>query len=289
MQLLGFNDYSDQARRLAKVIGASFDKITVHHFPDRESKVTLPAQLEEEIILCRSLDYPNNKLIELFLTCTHARQHGVKKITLVAPYLCYMRQDKAFSPGEVVSQQIISRWLGDMVDKIITVDPHLHRTHDLHEIMPNTETITLSATPLMAEFLRKRPAPPLLLGPDDESEQWVRQIAEHAKLEWTLATKIRHGDHRVQINLPDFDFNNRNVVIVDDVASTGRTLANTAKQLKLAGADIVSCMITHPLFATDAEQVLANACINHIWSTDSINHPTNIIQLAELIGAAIKG
>lgn len=289
MQLLGFSDYGDQARRLAKTLGATYDKIMIHHFPDHESKVIMPTELEEEIILCRSLDYPNNKLIELLLACSHARQHGVKKITLVSPYLCYMRQDKAFTPGEVVSQKIIGQWLDGMIDKLITVDPHLHRTHNLQEIMPNTETVVLSATPLMVEFLRKRPLPPLLLGPDSESEQWVRKIAETAKLEWTIATKIRHGDHRVQINLPDFDFNNRSVVIVDDVASTGRTIANTAKQLKLAGAEVVSCMITHPLFAADAEQVLTNACISHIWSTDSINHHTNVIQLAELIGAAIKG
>ncbi len=289
MQLLGFNDYHDQARRLAKVLGASFDQITIHHFPDLESKVVMPTKLEEEIILCRSLDYPNNKLIELLLACSHAREHGVKKIILVAPYLCYMRQDKAFSPGEVVSQRIIGQWLDGMVDRLITVNPHLHRTHNLQEIMPNIETITLSTTALMAEFLRKRPVPPLLLGPDSESEQWVRQIAEQAKLEWTIATKIRHSDHRVQINLPDFNFHNRSVVIIDDVASTGRTIANTAKQLRLAGAEVISCMITHPLFATNAEQVLASACINHIWSTDSINHHTNVIQLAEMIGAAIKG
>lgn len=289
MQLLGFSDYSDQARRLAKVLGAAYDKITIHHFPDRESKVIMPIELEEEIILCRSLDYPNNKLVELLLACTHARQHGVKRITLVAPYLCYMRQDMAFSPGEVVSQRIIGQWLDGMVDKLITVDPHLHRTHSLQEIMPDIETITLSAAPLMAEFLRKRPAPPLLLGPDSESEQWVRQIAESAGLEWTIATKIRHGDHRVQINLPSLDFSNRSVVIVDDIASTGRTIATTAKQIKLAGAGVVCCLITHPLFANDAEQVLTNACINHIWSTDSINHHSNIIHLAEMIGAAIKG
>lgn len=289
MQILGFSDYTDQARRLARILGATFDRIEIHHFPDGESKVTMPTQLEEEIILCRSLDHPNNKLVELLLACDYARQHGVKRITLVAPYLCYMRQDMAFNPGEVVSQRVIGHWLSGLVDKVITIDPHLHRTHNLNEVMPGIETIVLSAAPIMAEFLRKRPAPPLLLGPDEESAQWVKEIAEKAKLEWAVATKIRHSDHRVQINLPSFDFNNRNVVIVDDVASTGRTIATTAKQLKLAGADVVSCMITHPLFATDAEQVLTNACINHMWSTDSINHHTNVLQLGELIAAAIKG
>lgn len=289
MQILGFSDNSEQARRLARLLGLPFEKIEIHHFPDRESKVTMPLQLDEEIVLYRSLDYPNNKLIELLFACHYARERGVKRITLVAPYLCYMRQDTAFNPGEVVSQRVFGQWLDGMIDRLITVDPHLHRTQNLNEMMPGTEVTILSATPLMAEFLRKRPAPPLLLGPDAESEQWVRQIAESASLEWTVATKLRHGDHRVQINLPGFDFKKRNVVIVDDVASTGRTIAATAKQLKLAGAEVVSCIITHPLFANDAEQVLSNACINHIWSTDSIIHHTNVISLLDLIGAELQG
>lgn len=289
MQILGFSDYTDQARRLAKLLDARFDKIEIHYFPDGESKVTMPAQLEEEIVLCRSLDHPNNKLVELLLACDYARQHGVKRITLVAPYLCYMRQDSEFHPGEVVSQRVIGQWLSGLVDRVITIDPHLHRIHDLNEVMPGIETTVLSAAPLMAEFLRKRPVPPLLLGPDEESAQWVKEIAESAKLEWAVATKIRHGDHRVQINLPDANFGKRSVVIVDDVASTGRTIATTAKQIKLAGAEVVCCMITHPLFASDAEQVLTNACINHIWSTDSINHHSNVLQLGELISAALKG
>ena len=289
MQLLGFHDYVEQGKNLAKVLGISYQEIAVHHFPDGESKVTLPVELNDEIILCRSLDQPNSKLIELFLACSAARQHGVQHITLVAPYLCYMRQDIEFHPGEVVSQKIIGQWLSDMVDTLITVDPHLHRTKNLADVFPNTKTITLSGTPLMAEFLRKQPSPPLLLGPDEESQQWVEQIAKLSGLDWGVANKVRLNDRQVQTHLPALNFNGRTITIIDDMASTGHTLANTTKLLKQAGAKTINCLVTHPLFMDDAEQTLTNAGIHHIWSCDSISHKSNIIPLAEMIAAAIRG
>ena len=287
-QLLGFKDYREQGKRLADELAIEYLEVAVHHFPDGESKVTLPTALDEKIIFCRSLDHPNHKLIELFLACEVARQHGVTHITLVAPYLCYMRQDIAFNPGEAVSQKTIGQWLGQLFDRVITVDPHLHRIADLDQAIPNAETITLSAGKLMSDFLATRPHPPVLLGPDSESEQWVKQIAELGGLEWEVAGKQRHSDHNVEIMLPEIDFKDRVVVIVDDVASTGRTIAQTAKAVKKKGVQAVNCLITHPLFADDAEQVLANACINHIWSTDSIDHHSNVIQLAPLLAKAIK-
>jgi len=287
MQLIGFKDYQQQGKRLAHELGLEYLEAAVHHFPDGESKVTLPEILADEIIFCRSLNHPNDKLVELLLACEVARQQGVGHITLVAPYLCYMRQDIAFNPGEAISQKVIGQWLGQLFDRLITVDPHLHRINNLNQVIVNTEAISLSATSLMSEFLAQRPNPPLLLGPDSESEQWVRHIAEHTGLEWKIAGKQRHGDRSVEIMLPEMDFKGGVVVIVDDIASTGRTIAQAAKVLHQAGAQTVSCLITHPLFANDAEQILTNACINHIWSTDSIDHHSNVIQLAPLLARAI--
>lgn len=288
MQVLGFHDYRHQAARLAQALGVEQQTVSIHRFPDGESRVTLPLSLDQELILCRSLNQPNHKLVELYMTCMAARQQGVKRITLVAPYLCYMRQDMAFNPGEVVSQKIIGRWLGELFQRLVTVDPHLHRINDLHEAIPNAETVVLSAAEQMSTFLSQRPTAPILVGPDGESEQWVRQIAQHHGLEWLVAQKQRHGDRAVEITLPDYDFEGRVVVIVDDVASTGRTIAQAAKALKQRGAQTVNCLVTHPLFAEDTEQVLANACITHVWSTDSIDHPSNVIQLAELLATAFR-
>lgn len=289
MVVFGFNDYRHQAKRLATALDAGHEEIGVHHFPDGESRVTLPRNLPAEIILYRSLERPNDKLIELLLVCKAARQRGVKKITLVAPYLCYMRQDTEFNPGEIVSQKIIGEWLSGLVNRIITVDPHLHRTRHLSEVFPGIETTTLSAMPLMAEFLKKRPVPPLLLGPDAESEQWVKNIAELSGLEWAVANKTRHSDWQVHVALPAREWRNRHVVIVDDMISTGRTLSTTAQQLKQEGVSSINCMATHALLSPDAEKMIANAGITHIWSSDSIGHSSNTLSLTELLAGAIKG
>lgn len=289
MMLLGFNDYRLQGKKLAAALDINYEEIGIHRFPDGESRVTLPEHLPTEIILCRSLERPNDKLIELLMICKTARQRGVKKITLVAPYLCYMRQDAAFNPGEVISQKIIGDWLSELVDCVITVDPHLHRVKTLHEVLPGIKTIDLSAMTLMAEFLKKRPAPPLLLGPDTESKQWVKNIAELAGLEWAVAGKIRHSDWQVDVTLPPREWRNRHVVIVDDMISTGRTLATAAKLLKQEGVSSINCLITHALLSPDAEKLITSAGINHIWSSDSVSHSSNTLSLTELLAEALRG
>ena len=113
-------DYAEPAKRLAHFIGCPFALIDVHHFPDGESRLRLPVDLPQKVVLCRSLNDPNEKLVELILAAEHLRGQGVMQLMLIAPYLCYMRQDKAFHPGEVVSQTIIGRLLANYFDGAIT-------------------------------------------------------------------------------------------------------------------------------------------------------------------------
>lgn len=288
MILLGFSDYRPQGEALAAALGIPFVLVDVHRFPDGESKLTLPDTLPETAILCRSLDHPNDKLIELLLAARTAREHGVKHLTLVAPYLCYMRQDIAFHPGEAVSQRIIGRFLADLFDRVITVDPHLHRITRLEQAIPGREAISLGTAEVMREFLLSNTTRPLLVGPDGESEQWVRAIAEPAGLDYAVATKERLGDREVRISLPEHDYHQHEVILVDDMISTGRTLINVARQLKRQGAEVIHCLITHALFCDDVTQALHDAGIEHIWSSDSISHPSNAVILTALLAGAVR-
>jgi ribose-phosphate pyrophosphokinase len=287
--LLGFPEYAAPAQRLASALNCPYDQVEIHRFPDDESKVRLPAALPGHVILCRSLDHPNDKLIELMLTAQTAREAGAQHLTLVAPYLCYMRQDYAFHPGEAVSQRIIGRWLASLFDTVITVDPHLHRITQLSEVLPADRTVTLSAGPLLAAFLNQRLGRALLIGPDSESQQWVEQIAEQAGMDYLVGEKQRFSDTEVRIKLPSQNLRGKTAVIVDDVASTARTLAMTAQQLRAAGAAEIHCCITHALFVDDAEAVLRVAGIGQLWSTDSVLHSSNIIELCTILAAAVKG
>lgn len=285
--LLGFSDYREQSIHLAEFLGLPFAQVNVHYFPDEECKLTLPQNLPGHVVFCRSLDHPNNKLLELLLAAKTARELGANKLTLVAPYMCYMRQDKAFNPGESISQVIIGQLLAELFDHVITVDPHLHRTHDFKEAVPAKQSVALSATPLMRNFLGKK-SDTILLGPDSESEQWVQSIAAGAGMASCVATKQRLGDREIRISLPDIEMAGKTIVVVDDVVSSGETLAIAAQQCIDRGASRVDVLVVHPLFAKGAVERLKQAGIGDIWSTDSISHPSNCIPLAELLGSAVN-
>lgn len=285
--LLGFKEYEVQARQLAKALGCDYATVQSHEFPDGETKITLPSRLPAHVILCRSLDHPNNKLIELLLAAATARELGASRLTLVAPYLCYMRQDIAFNPGEAVSQTIIGGFLGGLFDDVITVDPHLHRIHELREAVPANHALALSARREMQAFLSTR-AHAILMGPDSESEQWVAGIAEAGGLQYGVASKQRLGDRDIRISLPALDLQDRPVVLVDDVVSSGETIAVAARHCLEQGAKRVDVLVTHALFAAGACERLQQAGVGEIWSSDSIVHQSNCIPLAGLFAEALR-
>jgi ribose-phosphate pyrophosphokinase len=287
MHLLTFNDYLPQSKRLADTLKIPLALVESRQFPDGESLVRLPTQLHPHIVICRSLNQPNNKLIELLLCAKTARQLGAKRITLIAPYLCYMRQDIANRPGEAVSQRIIGEMLAELFDDVITVDPHLHRISTLNEAIPLKNAINVSAASAIGQYIKQQLVEGILLGPDSESIQWVSDIAKSIGFEFAVAAKVRKGDRDVSIALPERDFHDKPVIIIDDIASTGQTLTQTIRLLHQAGASDIYAVISHALFCGNAETDIREAQVKAIWSTDSIEHSTSCIYLNHELSSAL--
>jgi ribose-phosphate pyrophosphokinase len=225
--------------------------------------------------------------VELLLVARTARQLGATQLTLVAPYLAYMRQDIAFNPGEVVSQRVVGAFLAGLFDAVITVDPHLHRVATLEEAVPVPRAVVLSGAPLLADWIATRVEKPLLVGPDEESAQWIAQAAAQHQFDFAVCRKVRHGDRHVEVALPTVDVKGRNVVLLDDVASSGHTLAEATRLLLAAGASRVDVAVTHALFADEALQLVKTAGVSEVWSTDCIAHSTNTVSMASAIAAAL--
>ncbi|MDP3701466.1 MAG: ribose-phosphate diphosphokinase [Hylemonella sp.] len=286
--LLHFDDEAANAARIAAAAGIPHACIERHRFPDGEFKLRLPAELPEHVVLLRTLAQPNDKLVELLLAAQTARTLGAARLTLVAPYLAYMRQDIAFTPGEAVSQRIVGRFLAGLFDAVITVDPHLHRVATLEEAVPVPRAVVLSGAPLLADLIARRRPDALLVGPDEEAAQWVAQAATRHGFEHAVCRKVRHGDRHVEIALPTLDVRGRAIVLLDDVASSGHTLAQAARGLLAAGAATVDVAVTHALFAGDAGTLLWDAGIRQVWSTDCIAHPSNAVSMAPVIAAALQ-
>jgi ribose-phosphate pyrophosphokinase len=286
--LLYFDDEAALAGRLAEAARLPAAPIARHRFPDGEIKLALPTGLPGRIVLLRGLDHPNEKLVELLLAARTARELGARELVLVAPYLAYMRQDMAFAPGEAVSQRVIGRWLAELFDAVLTVDPHLHRIAALADAVPARRAVALSAAPLLGALAgRERPGA-LLIGPDEEASQWVEAAAHAAGADWAVCRKRRRGDREVEIALPSLAVQGRAVVLIDDVASTGRTLAQATRALLRAGAQQVAVAVTHALFVGDALHALRAAGAEGIWSTDAIAHPTNRVSVVPLLADALR-
>jgi ribose-phosphate pyrophosphokinase len=202
--------------------------------------------------------------------------------------LAYMRQDTAFAPGQAVSQRIVGAWLATLFDEVITVDPHLHRVSSLAQAVPARQAIALSAAPLLGNWIAQHRPGAFLLGPDRESAQWVTQAAAAHGFQHAVCTKQRHGDRCLDIALPICDLVGKEVVILDDVASSGHTLATAAALALAAGAASVDVAVTHALLAGDALELIHQAGVGAFWSTDSVAHPSNVVSLAPLLATALK-
>jgi ribose-phosphate pyrophosphokinase len=159
-------------------------------------------QRHSTVIVYASLHRPNDKLIALLFAAESLRRQGAKRLVLLAPYFCYMRQDSAFHAGEAISQRAIGKLIVNTVDRVITVDAHLHRTSDIRAAFPGIEADNLSAIPAIMSALRSEnidPATVVVIGPDSEARQWVSHLAEGLGLTYTVAQKVRYSDQSVEL------------------------------------------------------------------------------------------
>lgn len=287
--LLAFDDEAALAGRLASALGWPLAIIDRHAFPDGETRLRLPPVLPARVALLRGLQQPNAKLTELLLSAAGARELGAAHLTLVAPYLAYMRQDIAFAPGEVVSQRQLGGLLAAAFDAVITVDPHLHRVPTLDDVVPGRRGVALSAAVLLGAHVAQQVPGALLLAPDEEAGQWVRAAALAHGLDHAVCRKLRHGDRDVDVAMPDTPVAGRAVVLLDDVASTGRTLAAAARGALAAGAASVDVAVTHALFIGDALEQMRAAGVRHVWSSDCVPHLSNAVTVVPLLCAALQG
>jgi ribose-phosphate pyrophosphokinase len=197
-----------------------------------------------------------------------------------------MRQDSVFNPGEPLSQSVIAGSLGRSFDHIVTIEPHLHRTHQLSEVF-SCGTHAVSAAPVLARWIHRTGRGSLVVGPDEESETWIRAIADSAKLPWIVGRKVRLGDHRVRIEFPALPKSSR-AVIVDDIASSGGTLAVAARALRRKGISTIDAAVVHAIFAPHALSRVRAAGIRSLVSCDTIPHKTNTVRSQPLLISALR-
>lgn len=279
----------DLAGGLLRHTGFDAGEIEQRRFPDGESYVRLltPVEGREVVLLC-SLDRPDTKTLPLLFAADAARAQGARRIGLVAPYLGYMRQDKSFNAGEAITSVTYAKLLSGAVDWLVTLDPHLHRYPTLASVYSVPSFVASAAKPI-AEWIRGNLDNPVLVGPDEESSQWVARIAELAQARSTVFRKTRSGDFSVAIAAKGLaEIEGGTPVIIDDIASSARTMIEAVRVIGEAGQRPPVCIAVHPIFAGDAYEKLNAAGPAAIVSTNAVAHASNAIDVSAEIATAIE-
>lgn len=277
------------AHSIAKSIQADFGEVTIRNFPDGETYVRIQSKVDEkDVIIVCTFHQPDTKILPLLFLCGLLRDLKVKSICLVAPYLAYMRQDKQFNPGEAITSGYFAKLISSFADRLITIDPHLHRRVSLNEIY-SIPCEVIHAAGLISDWIKNNIPDALLIGPDSESEQWISEVANRADIPFILLQKNRQGDREVVISVPKIEkFKNHTPVLVDDIISTARTMIETIGHLKKAGMRPPVCIGIHAVFAGNAYQDLINSGAEKIVTCNTIPHSSNAIDFTELLNTKMK-
>lgn len=271
------------ADRLVDLIPGTAGTLETRHFPDGETYLRFADDLKDrDVVLVCSLDRPDAKITPLLFAAETARELGARKIGLVAPYLCYMRQDRRFKAGEAITSHSFASMISRVFDWMITVDPHLHRYHSLAEIYA-IPAKTLHAGPAIADWIKKNVVQPYLIGPDSESRQWVETVARDCGARWAVTEKTRRGDRDILEQPLAVPVPRGYVpVLLDDIVSSGTTFLETLRMLQRSEAPSAIAIAIHGLCDANTEAALIMAGAKLV-TTNSVPNPWARIDVAPLI------
>ena len=277
------------AASLAQTLPCDLGELASRRFPDGETYLRFAAPVEgRDVILLCTLDRPDPKLAPLLFAARAARERGARSIGLVAPYLAYMRQDTEFHPGELVTSRLFARLISEQFDWLVTIDPHLHRYRTL-DVIYAIPALAATATDPIADWIRDNVVDPVIVGPDEESRQWADRIAARAQARSIVLAKKRSGDFAVSIDAASLEhLGSGTPVLVDDIASSARTLIEAAQLVKRSGRPAPVCAVVHAIFAGDSYERLRDVGVPQVVSTNCVAHESNAIDVSAILAAAIR-
>ncbi|ALS99623.1 ribose-phosphate diphosphokinase [Lacimicrobium alkaliphilum] len=273
---------------LSEALHGETGKLETRLFPDGESYLRVCTEVtQRDCIVLADLCQPNDKYLPLIFLTETLREMGCRSVGVVVPYLSYMRQDKRFKPGEAVTSGIFASALSAHTDWLVTVDPHLHRYHSLDQIY-TVPSVVVQGAPALADWLKPQSSL-LLVGPDEESEQWVEAIAKRSNHPYVIGSKQRFGDRDVSISLPDLQqHRHKTAVIIDDVISSGQTIMQTIKALQQQGFSKIEGAAVHGIFSSQSDQLLKQAGLSRLVTCNTIPHSSNGVDITPLLVPAIQ-
>ncbi|WP_456420035.1 ribose-phosphate diphosphokinase [Methanocaldococcus infernus] len=273
------------AYKVSKALDVEMARVEFKRFPDNEIYVRILSEVnEDEAVIVSTQREQNDAIVEAILLADALKECGVKEITLVAPYLAYARQDKLFNPGEAISIRALAKIYSNIFDRVITINPHEEHIKEFFTI----PFISGDAVPKLAEYVKDKLNDPIVLGPDQGALRFAKVAAEVLGAEYDYLEKTRISPTEIKIAPKSLDVKDRDVLIVDDIISTGGTVATAAKMLKEQGANEIIAACVHPVLIGDALNRLYFSGIKEVVGTNTFSSEVSRVDVSEVIAKLIK-
>ena len=279
----------DIAKKLAKKLKGNLVKTEVKVFPDGENKITLKGKFSKgKIIVVQSIYPPvDSNLFQALSLISKAKEYS-SEVLVVAPYLGYARQDREFLPGEIVSMKVLGNlFKGAGASKIIVVD--IHSKIGLKHFKIKSQNIT-AILDLVGYFKKLNLKNPLVISPDQGGKQRAKEFANQYKSDFIALKKQRdRKTGKVQIKNDNLEeVRGRDLILVDDMISTGGSIVKATEFLKKQKCKRVFVACTHALLINNAEKKIRKAGVTKIISANTIPGKTSLVDVSNTIAKAIK-
>lgn len=277
----------DLAKRLSKKLKAPLIKTDIRVFPDGESKITLSKNPTNHCVVVQSTYPPVDQNLIQALTLVAKAKESSKKVTAVIPYMGYARQDREFLPGEIITMKVIGQlFKGAGASRIIVVDIHSKIGLNLFKI----QSKSVSAIPNLVKYFKKlRLNYPLIVSPDQGGKQRAQAFSKTMETDYLALTKKRDrktGKVRIQ-NDKLTKVMGRDVILVDDMISTGGSIIKAAEFLKKQRCNRIFVACTHALLIKDAEKKIRKSGVTKIISTNTIPGKTSVVDVSDILVRAL--
>lgn len=290
------------SEKISSQTGIPIAKVLLKKFPDGENYILIDEDVKNQDVLIVQSMYPNqnDSLIEIMLLASTLVDLGARKITCIIPYLAYSRQHKIYQKGESYSlKNIINSLKNSGISRIITVDTHFHRKPEKFDLL-GIEFINLSAGKILLDNIMKNVTSDfIVIGPDFGSSDIIEfatgknivmkkeeicPVCRKPKIE----CRCEGSERKYEVSKFDvgMDLKNKNVVILDDMITSGTTMIKAVEKVRNDGANKVIAAATHGLFLKDSMKILQEKT-DYLVVTDSIEVPMSKVSIAPLISEVL--
>ena len=284
--IIGGSASQKLAAKVAWSLGENLTPIETRRFPDGERYIRIKGEVLRDVVVIQSTGYPQDEnLMELFLLLKNLKSLGVERTRVVIPYFGYGRQERRFKSGEAVSAVIVAELLEAAgASEIYSINLHEKNIKEFFNI-PVHE---ISAMPLIANYIEQQIDNPMIIGPDKGALGFAQEVSGILKCECDYLDKVRISPEKVEMKPKNLDVEGRDVVIIDDIISTGGTIVSASKILRDLGANKVVVGCVHPVLVEDALLKIFAAGVDDVFATDTLKSDVSNISVAPLLSGYLK-